>query len=90
MKKKQLIAEVAKKTDYSQAVVANVIDSMTQSIISELQNDGTVTLTGFGSFATSHRGERTGRNPKTGESIQVKPSRSARFRPGKTIKDALR
>ncbi|MCG8460914.1 MAG: HU family DNA-binding protein [Holophagales bacterium] len=58
-------------------------------ISSELQDGGKVQIAGFGTFQLSERGERQGRNPRTGESITIPASKSVRFKPGKNLKDAV-
>jgi nucleoid DNA-binding protein len=62
---------------------------MLDDIISALKQGERVNISGFGTFAVSMREARTGRNPKTGESIEISASRSAKFKPGKQLKDSL-
>jgi DNA-binding protein HU-beta len=58
-------------------------------IIGALKNGDKVNISGFGTFLVSERKGRIGRNPKTGESIEIAPSRAAKFKPGKSLKDSL-
>jgi DNA-binding protein HU-beta len=89
MNKSELIDAVADAADIPRAVATRAVEAVTDSITAALQRDDTVTLVGFGSFVVSKREARTGRNPKTGEAIELKASRVPRFRPGKALKDAL-
>ena len=69
----------------SEQIVSKVFDA----IISELAKKGTVSIAGFGIFEAKKRAARMGRNPKTGESIQIKASTSPKFRAAKAFKDAV-
>jgi len=89
MNKSELIDAVADAADISRAEATRAVDAVTDSITAALQRDDTVTLVGFGSFVISKREARTGRNPKTGEPIELKASRVPKFRPGKALKEAL-
>ena len=88
MNKGDLIAEVAKvlssKKD-AQAAVDQVFSAITEA----LQNNESVTLVGFGTFKTSDRKARKGRNPQTGEDIEIPARRVPKFVPGKNLKDAI-
>jgi len=59
-------------------------------VIAALRQGERVNISGFGTFSVSERQARTGRNPKTGESIEIAASRSAKFKPGKQLKDSLK
>ena len=63
---------------------------MTNSITHSLKRGQKVTIVGFGTFAISERKARTGRNPKTGDTIMIPSAKVPRFRAGKTLKDAVR
>ena len=89
MNKSELIDAVADAADIPRAVATRAVEAVTDSITAALQRDDTVTLVGFGSFVVAKREARTGRNPKTGEPIELKASRVPKFRPGKALKDAL-
>jgi DNA-binding protein HU-beta len=58
-------------------------------ILAALKNGDKVNISGFGTFSVSHRKARTGRNPKTGETIQIAASRAAKFKAGKVLKETL-
>lgn len=89
MNKNDLIAAVAAGTGQSKTDVASVIDGMLASITDALKSGGEVKLVGFGSFHVTHRAASTGRNPRTGETIQIAASRQPKFKAGKGLKDAL-
>lgn len=89
MNKSDLIDAVADAADISRASAARAVDAVTDSIIAALKRDDAVTLVGFGTFLVSTRDARVGRNPKTGEPINLKASRVPKFRAGKAMKDAL-
>ncbi len=89
MNKTELIAHIAFNTDISKAAAARVLDATTKAITSTLKKGGTVSLVGFGSFSVSKRAARTGRNPRTGETIKIKASKVPKFTPGKALKEAL-
>ena len=89
MNKIDLIAAVADKTDLPKAKAAEAVDAVFGAIEESLKNGEDVRLVGFGSFATAMRKASTGRNPRTGEEIQIPESTSVRFKPGKGLKDAL-
>lgn len=89
MTKQELAKKLAERAELdSTAQGALVIDIVVDSITEELTAGGTVPLRGFGTFSTSHRKARTGRNPQTGETIRIQAHRVARFSPGSELKDA--
>lgn len=89
MNKQQLIDYVASSADISKAAAGKAIDAVTGSISQAMKNNDTVSLVGFGSFAVKTRKARTGRNPSTGQPIQIPESKSVSFKPGKTLKDSI-
>lgn len=93
MNKSELIQRLADRTDTSRSDAQKTVDalfSVDDGIISKaLQKGEKVQITGFGSFETKKRGARKGRNPRTGKEIDIAPSTSAAFRPGKGLKDAV-
>lgn len=84
-----IIDHVAEAADISKAAAKRAIDALHESITSTLQKDESITFVGFGTYATSHRAAREGRNPQTGETIQIRASIAAKFKAGKKLKDAL-
>lgn len=90
MTKTELIEKIAADASISKAAAAKAVNSFLGNISDELQKkDGKVSLMGFGTFSKVRRKARTGRNPKTGESIKIKASNSVKFKPGKKLKDSV-
>jgi DNA-binding protein HU-beta len=89
MTKADLIEGLSNKLAMNNGVAEKVVNIMLDDIIDALKQDERVNISGFGTFAVSTHGARTGRNPKTGESIEISASRSAKFKPGKQLKDSL-
>lgn len=89
MNKADLINTVAAEGGFSRAEAARAVDAVISGITGALSSGDSVSLVGFGSFVVTERGARTARNPRTGERIEVGPSRGIRFRPGKTLKEAV-
>ena len=90
MNKKQLLDSIQEKmsAEVSKSVIEDMLDAYMESIMSALQADDTVSLVGFGTYGTRIRSERTGRNPRTGESMVVPEAKVPYFKPGKKLKDA--
>ena len=88
MNKGDLIDAIAASTGLSKADAGRAVDATTSAIAGELSSDGSVELVGFGTFSVSHRAARMGRNPATGEAIQIKASNVPKFKAGKALKDA--
>jgi DNA-binding protein HU-beta len=89
MTKAELIDSIASKTDLPKGTAERIVATIFDDIVSALKGGDKVHISGFGTFQVSDRKARTGRNPKTGEAIQIAASRSAKFKPGKTLKDSL-
>jgi DNA-binding protein HU-beta len=89
MTKAELINEVAEKTDLAKNQVTSVIDTLLESIKSELQKGNKVQLIPFGSFETRKRKAREGRNPKTGEKLMIAARTVPAFHPGKDLRDSV-
>jgi DNA-binding protein HU-beta len=87
--KSELIDAIAAEADISKAAAAKALDGVIASVTDALKKGDTVTLVGFGTFYVGERAERSGRNPKTGETINIAAARSPKFRAGKALKDAL-
>jgi DNA-binding protein HU-beta len=84
-----LIAAVADGADLPRAKAGEAVDAVLGAIESALKKKDEVRIVGFGSFATAHRPASVGRNPRTGEEIQIGESTSVKFKAGKTLKDAV-
>ncbi|ACV27362.1 MULTISPECIES: HU family DNA-binding protein [Kangiella] len=89
MNKSELIDAIAAGADISKAAAGRALDSMLGAITDSLQKGEQVSLVGFGTFAVKERAARTGRNPKTGETIQIKAAKVPGFKAGKALKDAV-
>ncbi len=89
MTKAELIESLANKLPLNKAEAERAINIVLDDMIGALKQGQRVNISGFGTFSVSQRQPRTGRNPKTGESIQISASRSAKFKPGKQLKDSL-
>jgi DNA-binding protein HU-beta len=89
MTKTELIDGLANKLAMHRADAEKAINIVLDDIIAALRQGERVNISGFGTFSVSTRRPRTGRNPKTGESIQISASRSAKFKAGKQLKDSL-
>ena len=89
MNKAELIDAVAGDADSSKASAARAGDSLAAAITSSLKSGESVTLVGFGTFSVRERPARSGRNPRTGETIQIDASSMPVFKAGKALKDAV-
>ena len=87
--KADIVDEIADKTGVTKKQAADAFEVIIASITKSLKKGERVQLPGFGSFAVSKRGARQGRNPATGATIQIKASKSVRFKMGKDLKDTL-
>jgi len=88
MNKNDLVGQVAQDTGLSKVDAARAVDSVFDNIAGSLRNKGEVRLVGFGTFSVSHRKATTGRNPRTGEAIQISASNQPKFKAGKARKGA--
>lgn len=89
MKKADLIAAVADKADISKADAGRAVEAFTVVVEETLKGGDSIALVGFGTFTVRERAARTGRNPRTGQTIQIKASKNPAFKAGKALKDAL-
>ncbi len=90
MTKAELIETMANDAGISKVAASKALDSFTTSIAKALKKkDGKLTLVGFGTFSKVHRKARMGRNPQTGESINIKARNVVKFKPGKNLSDAV-
>jgi DNA-binding protein HU-beta len=90
MTKSELIDKVAKEAKIPRAAAERAVNSLTASIIEVLKQGDKITLPGFGTFLTSNRSARKGRNPRTGQEIDIPAVRIPKFKVGKGLKDAVR
>ena len=89
MNKSDLIDDIAKITEMSKADSGKAVDAFLKAVTGALMEEDTVSLIGFGTFSVKHRAARMGRNPRTGEAIQIKASKNPTFKAGKALKDAV-
>ena len=89
MNKNDLVAAVALRSGLSKADTAKAVDGVIDSITSSLSGGTEVRLVGFGTFSVSRRAATTGRNPRTGERIQIPASNQPKFKAGKALKSAV-
>ena len=87
--KGELIEAVAAATNNSKAEAARAVDAVLGAVTQGLKSSGQVQLAGFGSFKVVQRAARTGRNPRTGEPMQIAASKGVKFTPSKSIKSEL-
>lgn len=89
MNKSELIEAIATGSDITKSEAGKVLDIFMKTTTDALKNGDQVVLPGFGTFSTGLRSARTGRNPQTGEAIEIKASRVAKFKAGKSLKEAV-
>jgi DNA-binding protein HU-beta len=85
----ELVASVADKAGLSRSDANKAVDAVFEAITDCLKSGDEVRLVGFGTFGVAERKAGQGRNPRTGETIQIAASKQPKFRPGKGLKDAL-
>ena len=89
MNKQELVTEVAKKADLPKTKAQAAVEAMFDSIKMTLKKGGEVRLVGFGTFTVAKRAATTGRNPRTGEKINIPASKQPKFKAGKELKEAV-
>lgn len=89
MNKTELTEAVAGAADLSKASAGKAVDAVIEAISGALQSGDQVAITGFGTFLVRERSARTGRNPRTGETMEIKASKVPSFKAGKALKDAV-
>ena len=89
MNKNELIGAVASTAGISKTQASDAVEAVFGSISGELSSGGEVRLVGFGTFMVANRKATTGRNPRTGETIQIAASKQPKFRPGKSLKESV-
>ncbi|MGI8575203.1 MAG: HU family DNA-binding protein [Egibacteraceae bacterium] len=89
MNKSELIDAASDRVDLSKTDVSSALDAVLDSITDAVSRGDKVTLTGFGTFERRERSARTGRNPQTGEEMQISASKAPAFKAGKAFKEAV-
>lgn len=89
MNKTELINQIAGSAEISKAAAGRALDSAIAAVKGALKQGDSVSLVGFGTFYVGERAARTGRNPHTGKALEIKAAKSPKFRPGKSLRDAV-
>ena len=89
MNKNDLVSAVASSTGMSKADSAKAVEGVFEAISGALSSGGDVRIVGFGTFSVANRKATTGRNPRTGQAIQIPASKQPKFKAGKGLKDAV-
>jgi DNA-binding protein HU-beta len=85
----ELVDPVSRKTDLKKSEASKAVDAVFDAIADALKGGDEVRLVGFGTFSVASRAASEGRNPRTGEKIQIAASKQAKFKPGKGLRDTL-
>ncbi|MDR5858426.1 HU family DNA-binding protein [Halomonas eurihalina] len=89
MNKSELIEAIAVSADIPKAAASRALDAMVDAVADSLKKGDSVSLVGFGTFTVKERAARTGRNPQTGEPIQISAAKVPSFKAGKALKDSV-
>ena len=89
MNKAELVAAMAEKAELSKKDAEAALKAFTDVVAEELKKGEKIQLVGFGTFEISERAAREGRNPQTGETMQIKASKTPKFKAGKALKDMM-
>ncbi len=89
MNKAELIGVVAGKANLSRSDARSAVEAMVSTIRAAMKNGGKVSLVGFGTFSAPLRPARPGRNPRTGEAIQIPARKVPKFTPGRSLRDSI-
>ena len=89
MNKSELIEAIAEEADIPKSAAERALNAFTATVSKELTKGDSVVLVGFGTFSIKDRAARTGRNPKTGEAIEIAAAKVPHFKPGKALKDSV-
>ncbi|MFC3285202.1 nucleoid-associated protein HU-beta [Litchfieldella rifensis] len=89
MNKSELIEAIAASADIPKAAASRALDAMVESVTESLKKGDSVSLVGFGTFSVKERAARTGRNPQTGQPIEISAAKVPSFKAGKALKDSV-
>lgn len=89
MNKTELVNAIADKSGLSRADAGKALDALKEAVTEGLVNGDRITIIGFGSWSVENRGPRTGRNPRTGEAMDIPAKNVVKFKVGKTLSDAV-
>lgn len=90
MNKSDLVTAMAEAADISKSAAARAMDGLMDTIVEVLKEGDSVSMIGFGTFSVKERDARIGRNPRTGETIEIAASKTPVFKAGKAFKDAIK
>ncbi|AEB10163.1 HU family DNA-binding protein [Desulfobacca acetoxidans] len=90
MTKGELISQIAVAGQVKKADVERTLNAFIKTMVDILQQQGRISLAGFGTFTVTERREREGRNPQTGEPIKIAATKVVKFKPGKSLKDTIK
>ncbi|HSP57579.1 MAG TPA: HU family DNA-binding protein [Halomonas sp.] len=89
MNKSELIEAIAASADIPKAAATRALDAMVDTVTDSLKKGDSVSLVGFGTFTVKERAARTGRNPQTGQPIEISAAKVPSFKAGKALKDSV-
>ena len=89
MNKTELVAAIAEKTELSKKDAEKALKAFTDTVAEQLKAGDKIQLVGFGTFEVAERAARTGKNPQTGEAINIPASKAPKFKAGKALKDTV-
>lgn len=89
MNKTELVAAMAEQADMTKKDAEKALTAFTEVVAKELRNGGKIQLVGFGTFEVAERAAREGRNPQTGETMQIAAAKAPKFKAGKALKDVV-
>ncbi|MCE8024623.1 MULTISPECIES: nucleoid-associated protein HU-beta [Halomonadaceae] len=89
MNKSELIEAIAASADIPKAAASRALDAMVDTVTESLKKGDSVSLVGFGTFSVKERAARTGRNPQTGQPIEISAAKVPSFKAGKALKDSV-
>ncbi len=89
MNKADLIQKISKDNELTKAIAEQALNSVVEGISNALKEGETITLIGFGTFSVVERAARKGRNPQTGEEIEIAAKNVVKFKPGKALSQAV-
>lgn len=90
MTKAEAVAKMAEEAEITKSAAGIALDSFIDAVVKTVKKGDKLSIVGFGTFSRTSRKARTGRNPKTGETIRIKASKAPKFTAGKTFKDAVK
>lgn len=90
MNKKELVAAIAAKAELSKKDAEKAVEAFVAAVTDELKAGEKVQLVGFGTFEVAERAARSGRNPRSGETIEIKAAKTPKFKAGNTLKEAVK